>query len=336
MFKCEPAEEAMVFGRPALVAFFGFCVGFHACSGAAGAEVWPARPVRAIVPLTAGSATDVAARTVLNEISAQLGQPIIVENRPGAGNTIGMSAVARAEPDGYTLLINSSSHTVVPATFSQLPFDTLRDLVPVRPFGNVPIVVVISPAKGYKNLGDLVAAAKSKPGAISYATAGAGNFSHLATEAFRRVAGFDALHVPCRGAPEAIIEVLTGRVDFFFAPLPVALPLLKDGKLQALAVSGSQRAVALPNVPTTTEAGFPGSEYNFWVGMFVPNKTPSEIRERLYRETVKATDNPEVKAKLSDLGIDPMPISQEAFAGLVNREVVTNTEIAKAAGLKIN
>jgi len=326
----------MVLGRRALAALFGVCAAFHTLSGVAFAEDWPARPIRAIVPLTAGSATDVAARTVLNEVSQQLGQTIIVENRPGAGNTIGMNAVARAEPDGYTLLINSSSHTIVPATFTQLPFDTLRDLVPVGPFGNVPIVVVVSPNKGYKKLSDLVAAAKAKPGAISYSTAGAGNFSHLATEVFRKVAGFEALHVPSKGAPEAVTEVLAERVDFFFSPLTVALPLLKDGKLQALAVSGSQRAVALPDVPTTTEAGYAGSEYNFWVAMFVPAKTPADIRARLYKETVKATENPEVRAKLSKVGIDPMPMSQDAFAKLVNREVETNTAIANAAGLKIN
>lgn len=326
----------MLLGRRALGALFGVGAAFHFLSGIACAEEWPSRPIRAIVPLTAGSATDVAARTVLSAVSTQLGQPIIVENRPGAGNTIGMNAVARAEPDGYTLLINSSSHTIVPATFAQLPFDTLRDLVPVGPFGNVPIVVVVSPNKGYKNLGDLVAAAKAKPGSVSYSTAGAGNFSHLATEVFRRVAGFEALHVPSKGAPEAITEVLAERVDFFFSPLTVALPLLNDGKLQALAVSGSQRALALPNVPTTTEAGFPGSEYNFWVAMFVPANTPAAIRDRLYSETVKATGNPDIKAKLAKLGIDPMPMSHEAFSKLVEREVRTNTEIANAAGLKIN
>jgi tripartite-type tricarboxylate transporter receptor subunit TctC len=325
----------MDLGRRALAALFGVAA-IHLLSGAALAEDWPARPVKAVVPLTAGSATDVAARTVLNEVSQQIGQTIIVENRPGAGNTIGMNAVARAEPDGYTLLINSSSHTIVPATFSQLPFDTLRDLVPVGPLGNVPIVVVVSPNKGYKKLSDLVAAAKAKPGAISYSTAGAGNFSHLATEVFRKVAGFEALHVPSKGAPEAVTEVLAERVDFFFSPLTVALPLLKDGKLQALAVSGSQRAVALPDVPTTTEAGYAGSEYNFWVAMFVPAKTPAAIRDRLYKETVKATENPEVKARLSKVGIDPMPMSQDAFAKLITREVETNTAIANAAGLKIN
>jgi tripartite-type tricarboxylate transporter receptor subunit TctC len=191
-----------------------------------------------------------------------------VENRPGAGNTIGMATAARSDADGYTILINSSSHTIVPATYGNLPFDTLRDFTPVIPLGNMPTVLVVSPSKGYKNLADFVAAAKAKPGLMNYSTAGAGNFSHFASEVFRRAAGFQAVHVPSKGAPEALMEVLADRADFFFAPLIVALPFLKDGRLQALAVSGSQRAAALPDVPTTVEAGFPNSEYNFWVGMF--------------------------------------------------------------------
>lgn len=300
------------------------------------AQDWPAKTIRAVVPLTAGSATDIVARTVLAQLSAQIGQPVIIENRPGAGNTIGMAMVAQAEPDGYTILINSSSHTIVPATFRQLPFDTLRDLVPVIPLGAVPTVLIVSPSKGYKNLADFVAAAKSRPGAMNYATAGAGNFSHLATEVFRRVANFDGVHVPSKGAPEAVTEVLAERVDFFFSPLTVALPFLQDGKLQALAVSGSQRATALPEVPTTSEAGFSNSEYNFWVAIFAPAKTPSAIIDVLYRETLKAVQNPEVRSKLARLGIDPMPLPQAMFAKLVRDEVALNTAIAAAAGLKIN
>jgi tripartite-type tricarboxylate transporter receptor subunit TctC len=245
------------------------------------AEEWPAKTIRAIVPLTAGSATDIVARTVLAQVSLQLGQSIVVENRPGAGNTIGMAAAAQSEPDGYTILVNSSSHTIVPATFRSLPFDTLRDLAPVVPLGNIPTVLVVSPAKGYKSLADFVAAAKARPGFMNYSTAGAGNFSHLASEVFRRAAGFEAVHVPAKGAPEAVTEVLAERADFFFSPLVVAQSLLKEGKLQALAVSGSQRAAALPDVPTTAEAGFPDAEYNFWVAMFAPSRTPSPILAKL-------------------------------------------------------
>jgi tripartite-type tricarboxylate transporter receptor subunit TctC len=300
------------------------------------AQEWPTRTIHAIVPLTAGSATDIVARTVLEQVSNQVGQPIIVENRPGAGNTTGMAAAARANPDGYTVLINSSSHTIVPATYGNLPFDTLRDFAPVVPLGNIPTVLVVSASKGYQNLADFVAAAKAKPGLMNYSSAGAGNFSHFATEVFRRAAGFEAVHVPNKGAPEALTEVLTDRVDFFYAPLILALPFLKEGKLQALAVSGSQRAVALPDVPTTAESGYKDSEYNFWVGLFAPAKVPSSILDLLYRQSAMAAQNPTVREKLARLGVDPMILRPSDFAKLVREEVSTNTRIAAAAGIKAN
>ncbi|MCC6886929.1 MAG: tripartite tricarboxylate transporter substrate binding protein [Hyphomicrobiales bacterium] len=303
---------------------------------AASAQEWPTKMIRAVVPLTAGSATDSVARQVLNELSSQLGQPIVVENRPGAGNTIGMAAVAQSPPDGYTLLINSSSHTIVPATYRTLPFDTMRDLRPVVPLGNMPAVIVVSPSKGYKTLADLVAAAKARPGAMNYASAGTGNFSHLATEVLRRRAGIDIVHVPSKGAPEAVTEVLAERADFFIAPLIVARALLMDGKLQALAVTGSQRALALPNVPTTAEAGYPGSEYNFWVGMFVPAKTPPGILDRLNRETARALQNTALRARFVKLGVDPMPLSVDAFEKLIRDEIALNIKIAAEVGLKAN
>jgi tripartite-type tricarboxylate transporter receptor subunit TctC len=303
---------------------------------AASAQEWPARTIRAIVPLTAGSATDIVARTVLEQVASGLGQSVIVENRPGAGNTTGMAAAARSAPDGYTILINSSSHTIVPATYGNLPFDTLADLVPVIPLGNIPTVLVVSAAKGYKSLADFVAAAKAKPGAMNYSSAGAGNFSHFATEVFRRAAGFEAVHVPNKGAPEALTEVLTERVDFFFSPLILALPFIKEGKLQALAVSGSERALALPDVPTTAESGYPGSEYNFWVGMFAPARVPSGILDALYRQAAAAVQNASVRERLAKLGVDPMILSAAAFQKLVREEVVTNTRIATAVGIKAN
>ena len=218
------------------------------------AQAWPTKPVRVVVPLTAGSASDVMGQIVTDQLSRQLGQPVIIENRPGAGNTIGMSAVAKAEPDGHTLLINSSTHTVTPATRSNLGFD-MNDLSAIAPIGNMPVVMVFNPSKGYKTLADFVAYAKANPGKVNYASAGAGNSSHLNGERFRLAAGFDAVHLPFKGAPEAMTEVVAGRADFYFAPLVNALPLLKDGQLVALAVSGSSRASALPDVPTTVQAG---------------------------------------------------------------------------------
>jgi tripartite-type tricarboxylate transporter receptor subunit TctC len=299
------------------------------------AQAWPTKPIRLIVPLTAGSATDVMARLVMDQVSAQLGQPIIVENRPGAGNTIGMSAVAKADPDGYTVLANSSTHTVTPATRSNLGFE-MTDLAAVIPLGNMPVVLVVNPSKDYKHLSDFVAAAKARPGTVNYASAGAGNSSHLNGERFRLAAGFEAVHLPFKGAPEALTEVVAGRADFYFAPLINALPLLKDGQLQALAVSGSTRASALPNVPTTVEAGYPNSEYNFWAGVFAPVKTSPEIRARLHAEIAKALVHPAISRKLNELGADPMPLTSEQFEVLVRREIETNTQLVKAAGIKVN
>jgi tripartite-type tricarboxylate transporter receptor subunit TctC len=299
------------------------------------AAAWPTKPIRVIVPLTPGSATDVMARVVLDQVSAQVAQPIIVENRPGAGNTIGMGAVAKADPDGYTILANSSTHTVTPATRANLGFE-MTDLAAIAPLGNMPVVLVVNPSKGYKTLGDFVAAAKAKPGSVNYASAGAGNSSHLNGERFRRAAGFEAVHLPFKGAPEALTEVVAGRADFYFAPLINALPLLKDGQLQALAVSGSSRASALPNVPTTVEAGYPNSEYNFWAGVFAPSKVPADIRAKLHDEIAKALQQPAVREKLVGLGADPMPLTSAQFETLVRSEIETNAQLVKAAGIKVN
>jgi tripartite-type tricarboxylate transporter receptor subunit TctC len=300
------------------------------------AQAWPSKPIRVIVPLTAGAATDIMARTVFEQVSFQLGQPVVIENRPGAGNTIGMAAVAKADPDGYTILANSSTHTVSPATRSSLSFDALADLAAIIPLGNMPVVMLFNPSKGYKSLADFVAAARAKPGSVNYASAGAGNSSHLNGERFIKAAGIQAVHVPQRGAPEAITEVIAGRVDFYFAPLINALPFLKDGKLQALAVSGSQRASALPDVPTTVEAGYPDSEYNFWAGVFAPSKVPAEIRARLHEEIGKALAHPLISEKMKNLGADPMRITAAEFEALVRKEIETNSQLVKAAGIKVN
>jgi tripartite-type tricarboxylate transporter receptor subunit TctC len=299
------------------------------------AQAWPAKPIRVVVPLTPGSASDVMARIVGDQLAGQIGQPLVVENRPGAGNTIGMGAVAKADPDGYTILVNSSTHTVTPATRSNLGFE-MSDLAPIVPLGNMPVVMIFNPAKGYKKLSDFVAYAKANPGKINYASAGAGNSSHLNGERFRLAAGFEAVHLPFKGAPEATTEVIAGRADFYFSPLVNALSLIKDGAVQPLAVSGSARASALPDIPTTVEAGYPNSEYNFWVGMFAPAKTPADIRARLYAEMAKALASPTVSEKLKNLGADPMPLNSAQFDALVRAEIETNTQLVKAAGIKVN
>src|SRR5206468_1557456 len=215
---------------------------------------WPTKPIRMIVPFTAGSVTDIIARTVAESMSKSLGQPVLIDNKAGAGGTIGAAQVAKSDPDGYTLLIHSSGHALNPAIYPNLPYDTTKDLTGVTPLASVPNVLVVSPSRGWKSVADLIAAAKAKPGQLNYASAGIGSATHMNAEKFKLRAGIDAVHVPFKGTPEAMTDVIGGRDDFFFAPMSGALPMVRDGKLQALAVSTATRSPALPNVPTTVEA----------------------------------------------------------------------------------
>jgi tripartite-type tricarboxylate transporter receptor subunit TctC len=299
------------------------------------AQAWPTKPVRVIVPVTAGSAIDIIARTVSDQLSAQLGQTFVVENRTGAGGTIGAGSVAKADPDGYTILVHSSAHTIAQSTFPNLPYDVARDFAGIAPVANVPLVLVVAPAK-YASIGDLVAKAKANPGTINYATVGAGAAAHLTAERFRLSAGFQAQQIPFRGAPEAMTEVMTGRVDFFFSPTLPTLPLLRDGKLRALAVSSSKRASALPDVPTTLESGFANSDYNFWIGMFVPSKTPPDVVAKLHQETAKALQTPSVRDKLATMGGEPMTMTAPEFDAFIRDEIAMNAALVKAAGIKAN
>jgi tripartite-type tricarboxylate transporter receptor subunit TctC len=274
---------------------------------------------------------------VLEQVSRQLGQSIVIENRTGAGNTIAMNLVAKADPDGYTILVNSAAHTMKQKTiYPGLAFDTARDLWPVLPLGNVPTVLVVQADKGYKTIHDLVAAAKAKSGGMNYSSTGAGNSSHLNAERFRLSAGFEAVHVPFKGAPEAVTEVLAGRADFLFTTLVVTMPFIQDKKLQALAVSGQHRAAAMPEIQTTEELGFKNSYYNFWIGMFVPANTPDAIRTRLASETRKALDEPAVRDKLAKLGVDPMNLTTAQFSELVTEEMKINAALVIAAGIKVD
>ena len=297
------------------------------------AQSWPSKPVRVIVPVTAGSAIDIVARTISERLSAQLNQPFVVENRTGAGGTIGAAAVAKSDPDGHTILVHSTAVSIFPATFANLPFDTARDFAAVTPIVNVPLVLVASPSR-HRSLKELVAAAKAKPGSINYATVGAGAAAHMTAERLRLSAGFEAQQIPFRGAPEAQTEVVAGRVDFFFSPVLAALPLVKSGQLLALAVSSSQRASALPDVPTTVEAGYPDSNYDFWIGFFLPAKTPRDIVERLYQEIRKAKENPDIKAKFATLGGEPMDMTPAQYDDYVRKSVEMNRKLAKAAGIQ--
>ena len=300
----------------------------------ADAQDWPAKNIRAVVPFSAGSATDIIPRTVFNQLSTDLGQTIVVENRTGAGGTLGAAAVARAEPDGYTWLAISSAHTIISSVYPNIGYDPVADFSGVIPLGNLPNVLVVAPSSGFKTVKDLVAAAKAKTGTMTYASAGAGTATHFSAERLRLAAGFEGSHIPFRGGPEAVTEVMTGRVDFYFAPMALVLPLINDGRLQALAVSSPMRASALPDVPTTVEAGYPNSDYLFWVGLFVPAKTPASIIAKLHQQTEKTLATVSMKEKLAKLGVEPMPMSSATLDALVKAEIPVNAAIVKATNLK--
>ena len=305
------------------------------CRGDALAQTWPSKPIRAIIPFAAGSATDVIPRVVFEPLSARLGQPIVVENRGGAGTTIGAALVAKAEADGYTLLATSSAHTLVPTVYPSAPYDTAADFAAAVSLGSSPNVLVVSPAKDFKTARDLVVAAKARPGSFNFASAGVGSATHLSAERFRMAAGFEAVHIPFRGGAEAITEVLAGRADFYFCPLGTALPQLREGKLLALAVSSPKRAALLPEVPSVVEL-FPNSDYAFWIGVFMPAKTPRDIVDRFHRAAIETMQLPNVKERLATLGMDPMPLTPAEFDAQVRAEIASTGLLAKAAGVGAN
>ena len=297
------------------------------------AQDWPTKQVRVIVPFSAGSATDLVPRTVFEQVQQQTGQTFIVDNRPGGGFTIGVGAAKAADPDGHTILVHSNAFVTSPA-IQTMNYDPVKDFTAITPLGNVPMVLVISPSKGIKTVQELVAQAKAKPGSLNYAAAGIGSPPHLTMERFRMAAGFTGQLVPFRGAPEALTEVVTGRVDVYFSPLTPAVSLIQEGKLLPLAVSSMQRAAALPNVPTTTEAGFANSDFDFWIGMFVPKQTPRAIVGKMHAETVKALQNPATKEKLAKMGAETLIMKSEDFDARIAREAPIAVELAKAAGIE--
>jgi tripartite-type tricarboxylate transporter receptor subunit TctC len=306
-----------------------------ALSSGALADAWPSEKViRAIVPFGLGSTIDIIGRVVLDPLSSALGQTIVVENRGGAGGSIGSAIVAKSDPDGYTLLINASAHTAAPAVYPNLSYDPSKDFAGVAVFGVVPNVLLIAPSKGIKSAAELVARAKA--GGMTFASAGVGSATHWAAERFLLSAAVKATHVPFSGGPAALTEVMTGRVDFCFIGISSAMPFIADGRLSPLAVGTLKRSPALPNVPTTVELGFADSDYTFWNGMLAPAKTPRTIVERLHAEIGKALALPAVQEKLTAQGVEPMPLSPQEFDAMIAKEIVSNIKLVKAAGLTFN
>ncbi len=297
---------------------------------------FPSRPLRIIVPFTPGSVTDVLGRSVSDKLAASLGQPVVVENRPGAGGTIGIAQVAKAAPDGYTLVVVSAGYAVNPVIYENLPYDSAKDLAGVIPLGNLPSVLFVSPAIGVKSVQELIALAKANPGTLNYPSAGIGSASHVNAEKFLAVTGIKAVHVPLKGAPEMITETMAGRTQFGTVGISAAQSAIRDGRLVALAVSGKKRAPNLPDVPTVAEAGVPGAEFNFWIGVLAPGQTPRPIVNRLHAEFNRALQLPDVRDRHAKLGAEPMPMSPEQFDAQMREDLATLGGLLRAAGVKAN
>ncbi len=300
------------------------------------AQAWPTKPVKVVVALPPGSGTDITGRAIAASLAAQTGQPFIVENRPGGSGSIAMSLVAKSDPDGYTLLVMSSSWTVTPSTVPNLPYDTLKDLSGITMLADIANALAVRADRDIRSVKDLIAAAKANPGKMNAAVIGAGSATHLTTERFRLSAGIDVLSVPYKGTPESLTDVLSGRVDYCFCPIGNVMPMVKDGRLRALAVSSKQRTSTQPDLPTTEEAGVPNSAQPFWVGMGVQAKTPREIVGRIHAEAVKALNSPEIKARWASLNQDVRIFTPEAFDALLREEVVSNAKLVKEANIKAN
>jgi tripartite-type tricarboxylate transporter receptor subunit TctC len=296
------------------------------------ADAYPSRPIRVISPFPPGSASDTVSRVVLDQVAQNLGQPMVVENRPGAGGVLGFADVAKADPDGYTIVTSSTSMGTGMVLHKSLPYDPAKDLVSVAMFGVQPNLLVASSQDGFKTVADLVAAAKAKPGTLTFASAGVGSSSHMAGERLRLAAKIDVRHVPFKD--NGLTEVMAGRIDYYFIPLAAAASVIGSDKLTLLAVSSPKRVPLLPDVPSIAEAGYPAAEFNFWVGLSAPAKTPRTIVDTLHDATEKALLDPGVAAKLAKLGVQPEQMSVDAFGKFVTDDLAATVQLARDANIQ--
>ena len=303
-----------------------------AVSMAAQAQSYPTKTVRMISGVTPGSASDTMARILADELSKKLGQPVIVENRLGAGGLVGAKWVATQEPDGHNVMMYASAFTV--STLLNPGLDP-KELVPVATVATIPTIMITPPGR-YKTANDFVAAAKAQPGKLNCATAGSGSATHMALERFRAAAGFEVQNIHTKGAGEALTEVISGRADCYFALVFQAQKMKDSGKVDAHLVSGPKRTSLMPDLPTTEEAGYPNSAYNFWVGTLVAAKTPRPIIERLHNEINALVQSPDISDRIKKLGADPLSLSLSEFQAMIDRELKENAELIKKAGIKAN
>jgi len=306
-----------------------------AAPASATAQDYPVRSIRMIVPLTAGSGADIAGRIIGKAMSEAWRQPVVVENRPGAGGQIGTQAVAKSEPDGYTLLVQSASHAANSAIYKSLPYDPLKDLVDVARLGVTPYVMVTAIDGPYKSLRALIDAAKANPGNIPFASAGVGTSTHLAAEYIVDLAGIKMLHVPYRGSPEAIQDVIAGRIAFYMAPINTIVGLVNEGKLGALGISTKARAEVLPQVVPLAEQGLPAYDVSLWFGMWAPAGTPPAVVQKLNSQVASAMRNTDVIETFGKLGISPLPMAPDEFGRFVRNEIVTYQRVVKQANIPL-
>lgn len=314
--------------------FLFFCFAALAFTPVCWGQEYPSKPVRIIIPLTPGSGADIAGRIVAQKLGDAWKQPVIVENRPGAGGQIGTSAVIKSEPDGYTLLVQSSSHAANPAIYKSLPYDPQRDMVDIALLGKTPYVMVTAANGPYKNLKMLIEAAKGKHGEIPFASAGIGTSTHLAAEYLIDLAGIRMIHVPFKGSPDAMQDVLGGRSSFYMAPINAGMTLVKDGKLTALGVSTKSRAEVMPEVPTIAEQGLSQYDMTLWFGLWGPAALPAPVLLKVNAQVNAIVAQPEVKAQFQKLGIQPSPMRPDEFATFVRSEIEVYRRIVKQANIQ--
>jgi tripartite-type tricarboxylate transporter receptor subunit TctC len=310
----------------------GWCLALFTC--AALAQGYPTKPVRLVISFTPGSSTDIIGRAVAAKLQEMWGQPVIAENRPGAGGTVGSEFVVRSDPDGYTLLANSSAHAANPGIYKDMRYDTMRDFVNLALLGGGPNVLIVSPQSGWKSLKDFVDAAKKNPGKLNFSSAGIGSGTHFNLEKLKIATGIDVTHVPYKGTPEAIGDTIANRVCCYWAPLNAALPHVNGGKATALAVSSAQRSPLLPNVPSVAEQGYAGFDYTLWVGLWGPAKLPQDIAQKINRDVNAALASPDLKERLTKLGTVPGNLTIPQFTDFVKSEIEETSKILKAAGIK--
>ena len=306
----------------------------HAQSPAAS---YPMKPIRMISPFAAGGSTDTLARVIGQRMTETWGQPVVVENRPGAGGQLAADFLAKAPPEGYVLLLTSvSAHAIGPAMSSKLPYDPIRDFAAISQVASGQNVLIVHPSLPAKSVRDLIALAKARPGQITFSSGGAGTTTHLGAELFKTMTGTDMLHVPYKGGAPASLAVVTGEVSLLFASIATALPQVKSGRVRVLAVTGAQRAGALPDVPTVSEAGIPGYEMNTWYGVLAPAATPPDIVNKLGTEIVRIVKLPPVRERLGHEGLDPAGTLPQEFAAYIKAEVAKWAKVARTAGIKID